>query len=141
MTCPISRLYQVKAVLIRMKNWMRAIPIATIGTVIGDRRSAVIAGRPGSAERTSAMLAPSAISVAQAAAPRAISALMTVASKIRWIFAMFAYQLIDSAFGGNSMKNEALNDTIAVTITGKIRNASAAQASAEVARLKERDAC
>jgi hypothetical protein len=44
---------------------------------------------------------------------------MSVACPIRWIFAMFPYQSIDSALGGNSIKNEALNETMMVNKTGK----------------------
>ena len=97
------------------------MPIATIGIVIGDTRKAVIAAFAGNSVRTSAKLAQMPKRVATAALARAMSALINVACPIRWIFAMFPYQSIDSALGGNSIKNEALNETITVSKTGKTK--------------------
>ena len=123
----MRRLYQVKAVPIRIKNWTSAIPIATIGIVIGDTKKAVMAAFAGSSVRTSAKLAQIPKSVATVALAKATNALIKVACPIRWIFAIFPYQSIDRALGGNSIKNEALNETIMVSKTGKTKNTMVSQ--------------
>ena len=81
----------------------------------------------GSSVRTRAKLAQMPKRVATVALARATSALMSVACPIRWIFAMFPYQSIDSALGGNSIKNEALNETMTVRKTGKTKNTIVSQ--------------
>jgi hypothetical protein len=103
------------------------MPIATMGIVIGDTKKAVMAAFAGNSVRTSAKLAQIPKRVATVALARATSALMNVACPIRWILAMFPYQSIDSALGGNSIKNEALNETMTVSKTGNSKNTIVSQ--------------
>ena len=45
--CPKTKLYQVKATSNIIKNWIKAIPIATVGKVTGDNKKAVNTGFAG----------------------------------------------------------------------------------------------
>jgi hypothetical protein len=92
-----------------------------MGIVIGETKKAVIAAFAGRSVRTRAKLAQIPKRVATVALARATSALITVACPIRWIFAIFPYQSTENAFGGNSIKNEALKETITVSKTGKTK--------------------
>ena len=59
----------------------------------------------------------------------AISSDHSVASPIRWISAMLAYQRKEYSFGGSSMNIEWLNEASAVVSTGSTRKAMASQAT------------
>ena len=137
MTWPITKLYQVNATPIRMKNWINAMPMATVGTVTGDSKNAVNTGLAGRGNRTRTKAAPIAKTVAKPAARRPIPRLINVAVPMRWIEAMLAYHSNDSDFGGNSINWEPLNDTTTVKKTGNIKNSSAAHPATLTKRRKD----